>query len=128
MKRKAAWVLTMISFLVMGSSLPSSAEEAKPLTASEFAQSHGGKNIQELLEVLGKPKEVKEKRDKYAKPGFEPRIYIWHWDDVSKLPVKIVEDHKEGSTPYYVDTIKVRTEGGDIARIHLESKNHFTVP
>ena len=128
MKRTMACIL-MLGFIVLLSySLNAYAEETKPISGSELSKSYVGKNIKELIDLLGKPNEVKEKREKYARPGSEVIIYIWDWNEIDKLPVKIIHDLQEGTTPYYVDFIKAKAEGGEITVLNLKAQNKFAVP
>jgi len=128
MKRNMACIVMLFSVVLISYSIKAYAEEPKPVKGSEFIKSYEGKNIKELIALLGKPNEVKEKRDKYAKPGFEVMVHIWSWDDINKLPVKIISDSKEGTTPHFVDFIKVFTEGGEITVMKLAAKNKFLIP
>ena len=128
MKRNIAYILILFSIVLISYSLKAYAEDTKPINGAEFIKSYEGKNIKELVALLGKPNEVKEKKDKYAKPGSEVMVHIWNWDDINKLPVKIISDSKEGTTPYYIDFIKVFTEGGEITVMKLAPKNKFLIP
>ncbi|MDH3384282.1 MAG: hypothetical protein OEM42_09505 [Deltaproteobacteria bacterium] len=128
MKRNMACILMVVSITLISYSLKAYAEDSKPIKGSEFIKSYEGKNIKELIEFLGKPNEVKEQPAKHAKPGFEKKVYIWDWNDINKLPVKIIHDLKEGTTPYYVDFIKAITEGGEITQINLKHQNNFLIP
>ncbi|MDH3383871.1 MAG: hypothetical protein OEM42_07415 [Deltaproteobacteria bacterium] len=128
MRRNMACILMMVSLALIGYSLKAYAEDTKPISGSEFIKSYEGKNIKGLIEFLGKPNDSKEKLDQKAKPGFEVMLYVWEWYDINKLPVKIIHDLKEGTTPYYVDYIKAKTEGGEITNIYLKARNKFAIP
>ena len=127
MKKNLAYILMLFSIVLINYSLKAYAEDTKPITGPEFSQSYKGTNIKELTKLLGKPNDVKERRDlnKYARPGHEITIYTWNWNDIDKLPVKII---KEGTPPYYIDFIRVKTEGEEISGITLESNHHFPIP
>jgi len=128
MKRNLSWILVLFSVVLIGYSLKAYAEDAKPLKGSEFIKSYEGKNIKELIAFLGKPNEQKEKKDKRNLTGPKTMIYIWDWNDINKLPVKIVHVPKEGTTPFYVDNIRAKTEGDEITNIYLKAQNKFAVP
>lgn len=128
MKRNIACILMLFSVVLISYSLKAYAEDAKPIKGSEFIKSYEGKNIEKLIESLGKPNEVIEKHAKESRPGSKELVYVWEWNDINKLPVKIINDLKEGTTPYYVDYIKAKTEGGEISFINLKNRNKFAIP
>ena len=130
MKKTLAYILMLFSIVLINYSLKAYAEDTKPIIGSEFSKSYKGANIKDLIKLLGKPNDVKERRDlnKYARPGHEITIYTWNWNDIDKLPVKIISDRKEGTPPYYIDHIRVKTEGEEITGINLESNHHFLIP
>ncbi|MGA7104380.1 MAG: hypothetical protein WBX49_03465 [Candidatus Deferrimicrobiaceae bacterium] len=128
MRRNLAYILMLFSVVLIAYSLKAYAEDTKPIKGSEFIKSYEDKNIKDLIEFLGKPNDVIEKRDQKPRPGSEVMLYIWAWNDINKLPVKIIHDLKEGTTPYYVDYIKAKTEGEDITKIYLGAKNKFVIP
>ena len=127
MKRNMACILMLFSIVLINYSLKAYAEDTKPIYGSQFIKSYEGKDIKELIEFLGKPYGDKEKIYQ-SKPGFKVIIYIWKWFEIDQLPVKIIHDRKEGTTQYYVDYIKVRTEGGEITAIKLKHRNKFLIP
>jgi len=128
MKRTMAWILMVISITLISYSLKAYAEDTKPIKGSEFIKSYEGKNIKELIEFLGKPNEVIEKHAKESRPGFKELVYVWEWNDINKLPVKIIHDLKEGTTSYYADYIKATTEGDEIRKIFLKHRNKYVIP
>jgi len=128
MKRNLACILMLFSIVLINYSLKAYAEDAKPIKGSEFTKSYEGKNIKELIEFLGKPNEVNKKHAKEARPGSEELVYIWEWNDINKLPVKIIHDLKEETTPYYADYIKAKTVGDEITQINLKHRNKYVIP
>jgi hypothetical protein len=76
MKRNLAYILMLLSIVLINYSLKAYAEDTKPIIGSEFSKSYKGANIKDLIKLLGKPNDVKERRDlnKYARPGHEITI------------------------------------------------------
>lgn len=128
MKRNISGILMLVSIVLIGWLVTANAEDAKPIKGSEFIKSYEGKNIKDLVQLLGKPHEESEKHAKESRPGFKEMVYVWSWNDINKLPVKMMHDLKEGTTPYYVDYIKVKTEGDVITEIILKHRNKLLIP
>lgn len=128
MKRSIAYILMVVSIAAIHYSLKTYADDQKPIKGSEFIKSYVGKDIKDLIGVLGKPNEAKQILMKEARPGSEEMIYTWEWNEIDKLPVKLIHDLKEGTNPYYVDFIRSKTVGGEITAIYLKHRNKFVIP
>lgn len=128
MKKKMVCVLLVASFAFLQISIRAHSEETKTLSGEELVQSYAGKTIDEMITLLGNPTEVKEKQGKETRRESPVEIYIWKWSEIDKIPTRIVHDLKKGTTPYYVDFVKVKTEEGKITEIHLKANNRFVVP
>jgi hypothetical protein len=128
MKKNMACILMLLSVVLICYSLNAYSEEAKTLKGSEFIKSYEGKNIKELIGFLGKSNEIIEKHAKESRPGSKELVYVWEWNDINKLPVKIIHDLKEGTTAYYADYIKAFTVGDEITKINMKHRNNYVVP